>query len=90
MKKAVITVNFDEEKTAALKLYLEQKGTSVEKELAKSLETLFAKSVLAGVRQFIALRSGNSATVLSPKKKKQKIQEEKISETYMKTEETRS
>ena len=90
MKKAVITVNFDEEKTAALKLYLEQKGTSVEKELAKPLETLFAKSVPAGVRQFIALRSGTSATVLSPKKKKQKIQEEKISETYMKTEETRS
>lgn len=90
MKKAVITVNFDEEKTAALKLYLEQKGTSVEKELAKSLETLFAKSVPAGVRQFIALRSGNSAIVLSPKKKKQKIQEEKISETYMETEETKS
>ncbi len=30
MKKATITVNFDEEKTAALKLYLEQKGTSVD------------------------------------------------------------
>ena len=59
MKKATITVNFDEEKVAALKLYLEQKGTSVETELAKSLDTLFAKSVPAGVREFIALRSGN-------------------------------
>lgn len=29
MKKSTITVNFDEEKTAALKLYLEQKGTSM-------------------------------------------------------------
>ncbi len=90
MKKAVITVNFDEEKTVALKLYLEQKGSSLEKELAKSLDSLFAKSVPVGVRQFIALRSGNSATVSSPKKKKQKIQEEKISETHMETEETRS
>lgn len=34
MKKATITVNFDEEKTVALKLYLEQKGTSVEKEVS--------------------------------------------------------
>ena len=51
MKKATITVNFDEEKTAALKLYLEQKGTSIEKEVAKALETLFTKSVPAGVRR---------------------------------------
>lgn len=42
-----------------MKLYLEQKGTSVEKEVAKSLETLFTKFVPAGVEEFIALRSGN-------------------------------
>ena len=58
MKKATITVTFDEEKTAALKLYLEQKGTSIEGEVTKSLETLITKSVPAGVREFIALRSG--------------------------------
>lgn len=74
MKKATITVNFDEEKTAALKLYLEQKGTTIEKEVAKSLETLFTKSVPAGVREFIALRSGN-VLERSKEKKKQKEQE---------------
>ncbi len=31
MKKATITVNFDEEKTAALKLYLEQKPFTPER-----------------------------------------------------------
>lgn len=72
MKKATITVNFDEEKTAALKLYLEQKGTSVETEVTKSLETLFTKSVPAGVREFIALRSGN---VLESRKEKRKQRE---------------
>lgn len=80
MKKATITVNFDGEKVAALKLYLEQKGTSVETELAKSLETLFTKFVPAGVREFIALRSGNVAEVSVSKSRKQKTQVTKISE----------
>lgn len=74
MKKATITVNFDEEKAAALKLYLEQKGTTIEKEVTKSLETLFTKSVPAGVREFIALRSGND-TESSARKGKQKQRE---------------
>jgi hypothetical protein len=80
MKKATITVNFDEEKTAALKLYLEQKGTSVEKEVTKSLETLFTKSVPAGVREFIAMRSGNATEVSNLKSRKKKIQMTKISD----------
>ena len=80
MKKATITVNFDEEKTAALKLYLEQKGTSIEGEVTKSLETLFTKSVPAGVREFIALRSGNATEVSGSKSRKQKTQVTKISD----------
>ena len=80
MKKAAITVDFDEEKTAALKLYFEQKGTSVEKEVEKSLETLITKSVPAGVREFIAMRSGNATEVSALKSRKQKIQITKISD----------
>lgn len=72
MKKATITINFDEEKTAALKLYLNQKGTAVEKELEKSLETLYMKSVPANVPEFIALRSGEIQGLAMPKDKKQK------------------
>ncbi len=72
MKKAIITINFDEEKTTALKLYLGQKGTALEKELEKSLETLFMKSVPANVREFIALRSGEVQGSVIPKGKKQK------------------
>ena len=68
MKKINITVAFDEEKLSALKMYLGQKDTTVEKELAKALDVLYGKTVPAGVREFIALRSGE----VSPTEKKKK------------------
>ena len=68
MKKANISVAFDEEKLSALKMYLGQKNTTVEKELSKALDVLYGKTVPAGVREFIALRSGE----VSPTEKKKK------------------
>ena len=61
MRKISISLSFDEEKFAALKLYLKQKENSVEDELIKSLETLYLKNVPAGVREFLTLRSGSTA-----------------------------
>ncbi|MFQ8953473.1 MAG: DUF6103 family protein [Oscillospiraceae bacterium] len=58
MKKTTFNVSFDEDKASALVLYLSQKGTTVETELEKSLDTLYAKTVPAGVREFIDMRSG--------------------------------
>lgn len=49
MKKTTFNVSFDEDKASALVLYLSQKGTTVETELEKSLDTLYAKTVPAGV-----------------------------------------
>lgn len=63
MKKANITVTFDEEKLSALKLYLEQKGQKVETELEKSLETLYNKTVPTGVREYLSLRSAEKVPV---------------------------
>lgn len=60
MKKISVSVSYDEEKLSTLRLYLEQKGMQVEDELAKSLDTLYAKNVPAGVREFLNLRSGNA------------------------------
>ena len=51
MKKTSVSVSYDEEKLSTLRLYLEQKGMQVEDELTKSLDTLYAKNVPAGVRQ---------------------------------------
>ena len=53
MKKTTFNISFDEDKASALVLYLSQKGTTVEAELEKALDTLYTKIVPAGVRDFI-------------------------------------
>ena len=70
MKKTNIIVAFDDEKLSALKMYLGQKNTTVEKELQKALDVLYGKTVPAGVREFIALRTG---TELPTEKKKKNV-----------------
>lgn len=71
MKKTSVTVSFDEEKLYALKMYLEQKSTKVEDELEKSLESMYAKNVPAGVRDFIEMKTGSVSSV-SPKQRNRK------------------
>ena len=60
MKNTTVTVSYNEEKLAALMIYLEQRGVQIEDELAKALDAIYTKSVPAGVREFIELhaRSG--------------------------------
>ena len=58
MKKDSITIPYDEEKLAALRLYLEQKGQSVEREMVSAVDALYAKAVPGNVREFLDLRSG--------------------------------
>ena len=72
MKKTTFNISFDEDKAAALVLYLSQKGTSAEAELEKSLDTLYTKTVPAGVREYIELRSGNTPALSAPKPRKPK------------------
>lgn len=69
MKKTTVSVSFDDEKLSALKMYLEQRGQTVEGELEKALETLYAKTVPAGVREFLDLRSGIPTKTAEKKKK---------------------
>lgn len=77
MKKTTINISFDEEKTAALKLYLEQKNSTIEKEMENCIETIYTKVVPSNVREFIDMRTG---TAIKPQKKKavntQQIQRE--------------
>ena len=72
MKKTTVSVSYDAEKLAALKLYLEQKGTQFEDELNKALDALYAKHVPAGVREFLDLRNGTPAAKASPENTKTK------------------
>lgn len=73
MKKISVSVSYDEEKLSTLRLYLEQKGMKVEDELIKSLDTLYAKNVPAGVREYLNMRSGNVESP-APKVRKQKAE----------------
>ena len=70
MKKTTFNISFDEDKASALVLYLSQKGMTAETELEKSLDTLYTKTVPAGVREFIDMRSGAAAPSAVPKPKK--------------------
>jgi hypothetical protein len=63
--KKTIYVKFDEEKLFALRTYTEQKGISLEEELAQAAEALFQKLVPGSVKAFLDVK--NEAT--KPKKK---------------------
>ena len=70
MKKTTYNISFDEDKASAIVLYLSQKGTSTEAELEKALGTLYSKTVPAGVRDFIDMKSGIASPPAVPKPKK--------------------
>ena len=72
MTKTTFNVSFDEDKTSALVLYLSQKGTTAEAELEKALDALYTKTVPAGVREFIDMRSGIVSPSAVPKPKRPK------------------
>ena len=71
MRKASVSISYDEDKLSALKLYLEQRGTQLETELTNALDALYAKTVPAGVRAFIGMRSGMEESV--PKTRRPRI-----------------
>lgn len=74
MRKASVSITYDEDKLSALKLYLEQRGTQLEAELTNALDALYAKTVPAGVRAFIGMRSGMD--VPAPKVRRPRIAKE--------------
>lgn len=71
MKKTTFNISFDEDKAAALTLYLSQKGTTAEAELERALDVLYGKTVPTGVREFIDMRSGTASPAV-PKPRKPK------------------
>lgn len=58
MKKATVHIPFEEEKLAAVRLYMEQKELSFEDEMIGAAEALYGKHVPANVREFIGMRAG--------------------------------
>ena len=75
MKKTTISVSYDEERLNTLKVYLCDRGMTVEEELAMNLDTMYVKFVPAQVRDFFAKRSGGLVEKPVPKGKKSKLPE---------------
>lgn len=67
-KKVNIVIDFDTEKLSALKIYLEDKGTSLEREISIACEALYQKTVPATVRAFLDLRAEESKSKKSKDK----------------------
>ena len=63
--KTKIMVEFNAEKTAAMKMYLSGKGMQIESELEKTLENLYEKNVPNQVKDFIRMKEDSA-----PKKEK--------------------
>ena len=57
MKKATVTVSYDERKLDALKKYLEKKGIDFEDEIVKSIDTLYSKNVPSAVKEYLDMKS---------------------------------
>jgi len=67
MKKANITISYDEEKLNAIQVHLALKDLDLNEEIGTVLDTLYKKYVPASVRNYIELR--DVAAPSSPAKK---------------------
>ena len=67
MKKATLTVTYDEEKLNAIRIHLKEKKLDLDTELNGVLDTLFTKYVPPSVRKYIELRDAVAPS--SPAKK---------------------
>ena len=70
MKKATISISFDEEKLSTLRMYLNLKDIKLEQELEKALDSLYTKTVPPGVREYLDMKAGSIVSRPSPKPKK--------------------
>ena len=57
MRKATVTVSYDEKKLDALRKYLDKKGIDLEDEMVKSIDTLYSKNVPSAVKEYLDMKS---------------------------------
>ena len=57
MRKATVTVSYDEKKLDALRKYLEKKGIDFENEMVKSIDALYNKNVPSAVKEYLDMKS---------------------------------
>lgn len=63
-EKTKITIEFDTEKHAALRIYLTQKGLDLESEMTKMMNNLYEKNVPSLVKDFISRKGDDIHKIL--------------------------
>lgn len=58
MKAINLSINYEDEKFSTIKLYISQKGMSIEEEVSKTIDALYHKHVPANVREYFDLKKG--------------------------------
>ena len=61
-EKTKITIEFDTEKHAALRIYLAQKGLELESEMIRMMNNLYEKNVPNLVKEFISSKKTDERT----------------------------
>lgn len=74
MKTINLSINYEEEKYSTIKLYISQRGMSIEEEVSKTIDALYNKHVPANVREFFELKKGQKESAVSKVKKNKNIQ----------------
>lgn len=74
-KKAIVNINFEEEKLDALNVYLKEKQIILEDELEDTIQKMYEKHVPQAVRSFIE-RDRTTHEISVQKRKKRKMKEE--------------
>ena len=57
MKKASISIFYDDEKLSAVKMYMKQKDLDIKSELEKTIDGMYARYVPSNVREFIDMKA---------------------------------
>ena len=57
MKKAGISIFYDDEKLSAIRMYMKQKDLDIKSELEKTIDSMYAKYVPSNVREFIDMKA---------------------------------
>lgn len=61
MKKATVSISYDDEKLNALKMFLSKKNKDLDQELTGFVEKLYNRYVSDDVKEYIAGRYGNDS-----------------------------
>ena len=57
MKKASISIFYDDEKLSAVRMYIKQKDLDIKSELEKTIDSMYARYVPSNVREFIDMKA---------------------------------